>query len=209
MPARFVPPTTLAAVGSGRKEGHLEGSRIVNIGFVAGQHTAIVTADQMGLAFYHSLSKALFFEASDVLRILRKYPNEETVVPGQAPFHRRRARHTNTILAMAPLPLGTVPNFVFVLFVAIVGLYTHSVVQAVSYMRVVWWQRQSPEHGRAQRPRHRDEREHEPWRERHRHASQHLARRRQWQRLWQHTQCTRGAYTLERNRRRWDGLVDD
>ena len=110
VPARFVPPTTLAAVGSGRKEGHLEGSRIVNIGFVAGRHTAIVTADQTGLAFYHSLGKALFFEASDVLRILGKYPNEETVVPGQAPFHRRRARRTNTILAMAPLPLGTVPH---------------------------------------------------------------------------------------------------
>ena len=110
VPARFVPPTTLAAVGSGRKEGHLEGSRIVNIGFVAGRHTAIVTADQTGLAFYHSLGKALFFEASDVLRILGKYPNEETVVPGQAPFHRRRTRRTNTILAMAPLPLGTVPH---------------------------------------------------------------------------------------------------
>ena len=110
VPARFVPPTTLAAVGSGRKEGHLEGSRIVNIGFVAGRHTAIVTADQTGLAFYHSLGKALFFEASDVLRILGKYPNEETVVPGQPPFHRRRARRTNTILGMAPLPLGTVPH---------------------------------------------------------------------------------------------------
>jgi len=110
VPARFVPPTTLAAVGSGRKEGHLEGSRIVNIGFVAGRHTAIVTADQTGLAFYHSLGKALFFEASDVLRILGKYPNEEPVVLGQPPFHRRRARRTNTILAMAPLPLGTVPH---------------------------------------------------------------------------------------------------
>ena len=110
VPARFVPPTTLAAVGSGRKEGHLEGSRIVNISFVAGRHTAIVTADHAGLAFYHSLGKALFFEASDVLRILGKYPNEESVVLGQPPFHRRRARRTNTILAMSPLPLGTVPH---------------------------------------------------------------------------------------------------
>ncbi|KAH9054311.1 Golgi CORVET complex core vacuolar protein 8-domain-containing protein [Lactarius vividus] len=100
VPARFVPPTTLA----------VEGSRIVNIGFVAGRHTAIVTADQTGLAFYHSLGKALFFDASDVLRILGKYPDEEPVVLGQPPFHRRRARRTNTILAMAPLPLGTVPH---------------------------------------------------------------------------------------------------
>ncbi|KAI0245579.1 hypothetical protein BJV78DRAFT_1107102, partial [Lactifluus subvellereus] len=79
VPARSVPPTTLAAVASGRKEGHLRGSRIVSVGFVAGRHTAIVSADQTGLAFYHSLGKALFFEASDVLRILGKYPNEEAV----------------------------------------------------------------------------------------------------------------------------------
>lgn len=110
VPARSVPPTTLAAVASGRKEGHLQDSRIVNIGFIAGRHTAIVSADHTGLAFYHSLGKALFFEASDVLRILGKYANEELVVPPQPPVHRRRARRTNTILAMAPLPLGTVPH---------------------------------------------------------------------------------------------------
>jgi len=110
VPARSVPPTTLAAVVSGRKEGHLQGSRIVSIGFIAGRHTAIVSADHTGLAFYHSLGKALFFDASDVLRILGKYANEEAVVPGQPPVHRRRARRTNTILAMAPLPLGTVPH---------------------------------------------------------------------------------------------------
>jgi vacuolar protein sorting-associated protein 8 len=110
VPARSVPPTTLPAVASGRKEGHLQGTRIVNVGFVGGRHTAIVSADHTGLAFYHSLGKALFFEASDVLRILGKYPNEEHVIPGQPPIHRRRARRTNTILAMAPLPLGTVPH---------------------------------------------------------------------------------------------------
>jgi hypothetical protein len=110
VPARSVAPTSLGAVASGRKEGHLQGSRIVNVGFVAGRHTAIFSADHTGLAFYHSLGKALFFEASDVLRILGKYSNEESVVPGQPPIHRRRARRTNTILAMAPLPLGTVPH---------------------------------------------------------------------------------------------------
>ena len=110
VPARSVPPTTLVAVASGRKEGHLQGTRIVNVGFVGGRHTAIISADHTGLAFYHSLGKALFFEASDVLRILGKYPNEEHVIPGHPPIHRRRARRTNTILAMAPLPLGTVPH---------------------------------------------------------------------------------------------------
>ena len=54
------PPTTLAAIASGRKEGHLQGTRIVNVGFVGGRHTAIASADHTGLVFYHSLGKALF-----------------------------------------------------------------------------------------------------------------------------------------------------
>src|SRR5882757_3702637 len=45
VPARSVPPTTLGAVASGRKEGHLPGARIVNIGFVGARHTAVVSAD--------------------------------------------------------------------------------------------------------------------------------------------------------------------
>lgn len=113
-PARFVLPTTLPEVASGRQEGHIYGSRIVSIGFVAGRHTAVVTADDSGLAFYHSLGKVLFVEASDILRILGKYPDEvdplhDSVTPGlsiQHPFRRRRISKAHTILSMAPLPLG-------------------------------------------------------------------------------------------------------
>lgn len=115
-PARSVPPTTLAAVSSGRKEGHLQGSRIISIGFVAGRHTALVTADDHGLAFSHSLGKVLFVEASDILRILGKYeeniPRTLPVAAGALPdttlSRRRKTRYT--ILEMCPLPLGTSPH---------------------------------------------------------------------------------------------------
>jgi vacuolar protein sorting-associated protein 8 len=121
MPARFVPPTTMAVVASGREEGHLVGSRIVSIGFIAGRHTAIVSADDSGLAFYHSLGKVLFVDATDTLRILGKYPDEDPselpngpIVPGlnisHPPFRRRRMRKANTILSMSPLPLGPSPH---------------------------------------------------------------------------------------------------
>lgn len=109
-PVRLVAPTSLAEVASGRQEGHLTGSRIVSIGFVAGRHTAIVSADENGLSFYHSLGKVFFIEASDTLRLLGKYPDEE-VIPASLPaahhFRRRKSRKPSTILAMAPLPLGT------------------------------------------------------------------------------------------------------
>ncbi|KII92434.1 hypothetical protein PLICRDRAFT_27564 [Plicaturopsis crispa FD-325 SS-3] len=117
-PARSVPPTSITAVSSGRQEGHLAGSRIISIGFVAGRHTAVVSADEHGLAFYHSLGKVLFVDASDTLRILGKYPDEEIsspprplqngAIPHAAPFRRRRTRYT--ILDMMPLPLGTAPH---------------------------------------------------------------------------------------------------
>ena len=110
VPVRVVPPTTLAAVASGRQEGHLVGSRIVSIGFIAGRHTALVSADDNGLAFYHSLGKILFVDATDILRILGKYPDEDVPDAPAALGHRlrrRRSRKPATILSMAPLPLGT------------------------------------------------------------------------------------------------------
>ncbi|KAJ6625599.1 Golgi CORVET complex core vacuolar protein 8-domain-containing protein [Mycena sp. CBHHK59/15] len=121
-PARSVVPTTLTAVSSGRQEGHLHGSRIVSIGFVAGRHTALVTADEHGLAFYHSLGKVLFVEASDILRILGKYPEDENVpsmpatpsdktpLPTTPLTASRRRKSRYTVLAMMPLPLGASPH---------------------------------------------------------------------------------------------------
>jgi vacuolar protein sorting-associated protein 8 len=121
-PARTVVPTSLANVASGRQEGHLLGSRIVSIGFIAGRHTAVVTSDDNGLSFYHSLGKVLFVAANDTLRILGRYPEEdpnehirngkqaEPLIRNPAASRRRRERRMNTTLAMAPLPLGTGPS---------------------------------------------------------------------------------------------------
>lgn len=113
VPARVVAPPPAQAIMSGRQEGHLTGSRIVNVSFVAGRHTAIISADENGLAFYHNLGKVLFVEASDTIRILGNYPQEPTSISalnasGARSFRRRRAR--NTLLAMVTLPLGTVAH---------------------------------------------------------------------------------------------------
>ncbi|KAF9227315.1 hypothetical protein BS17DRAFT_775267 [Gyrodon lividus] len=116
-PARVVPPPSIQAVMSGQQEGHLAGSRIVNVTFVAGRHTAIVSGDENGLSFYHILGKVLFVEAPDTIRILGNYPEESVAEPdgshvstsalngpGVRSFRRRKPR--NTVLAMATLPLG-------------------------------------------------------------------------------------------------------
>ncbi|EJD52339.1 hypothetical protein AURDEDRAFT_180960 [Auricularia subglabra TFB-10046 SS5] len=100
-PARTVLPTTLAAVATGRKEGHLAGARITALGFVGARHTAIVSADDQGLAFYHSLGQVLFVEAADTLRILGKYP---------AAKEKPRRNGSSSILAAEVLPLGPAPH---------------------------------------------------------------------------------------------------
>lgn len=123
--ARTVTPVTLAAVTSGRQEGHLSGSRIINISFVAGRHTAVVSVDEHGLSFYHSLGKVLFVEASDTIRIFGNYHGEDAPEASisshptdplsqqnalNRPSFRRRRRPHHTVLAMSTLPLGPLPH---------------------------------------------------------------------------------------------------
>ncbi|KAH8828006.1 Golgi CORVET complex core vacuolar protein 8-domain-containing protein [Flagelloscypha sp. PMI_526] len=69
-----------------------------------GRHTAIVSADEHGLAFYHSLGKVLFVEATDILRILGKYPIDDP----HPTVGKRKSRYT--VLSLGPLPLGTTPH---------------------------------------------------------------------------------------------------
>lgn len=120
VPARTVKPVTLTSVNEGKAEGHLvgdnnlRGSEILYLGFVGRRHTAIVSGDQYGLAFYHSLGKVLGLANTDILRILGKYP--ATLVPQNAPnkgHHLADPDPTTSrqLLALQPLPLGTEDNF--------------------------------------------------------------------------------------------------
>jgi vacuolar protein sorting-associated protein 8 len=162
-PVRTVVPASLAKVQTGRYEGHISGSRIISIGFIAGRHTAIVSADDRGLSFYHSLGKVLFVEASDTLRILGKYPDEpsanaklrpskgssSSIHPPQAeaptPFTRRRQQAPNAILAMSPLPLGTVPHPTDAYQVVAVLTPAKLVIVGLKPTAKTWYRRHRPE----------------------------------------------------------------
>lgn len=119
-PARSVPPTSLQLVLTGRKEGHLAGSRILHLGFIGARHTAIVSSDDTGLAFYHSLGKVLMLASTDIIRMLGRYPDPHSasqspntatspaldgpVLNGET--RAAKSKKPSTILDMAPLPLG-------------------------------------------------------------------------------------------------------
>lgn len=113
-PARSVLPTTLQLVLTGRKEGHLLGRRILHLGFVGARHTAIVSSDETGLAFYHSLGKVLMLASTDIIRMLGRYPDPSAPLPRLAGAETNgtpsKSKKPSTILDMAPLPLGPAPH---------------------------------------------------------------------------------------------------
>jgi len=101
VPNRHVPPHPTSAVATGRREGHLVNSKILHIGFVGTRHTAIVTADENGLSFCHTLGKILGVSSNDTLRIFGKYRLDDTSASG---------KENKVILGMSPLPLGPTPH---------------------------------------------------------------------------------------------------
>lgn len=103
-PARTALALPLKQVLSGRKEGHLQNSRITHIGYVGARHTSIVSGDEHGRAFWWSLGKVMGVESTDVVRMLGSYPDVES--PGPT-FPSKRP---TTLFAAAPLPLGQHPT---------------------------------------------------------------------------------------------------
>lgn len=73
-PTRTAPALPSAALSSGRKEGHLIGTAITHLAFVGRRHTAIVTGDESGRAFWWSLGKVVGVESNDVIRLLGASP---------------------------------------------------------------------------------------------------------------------------------------
>ncbi len=102
-PVRSAPSLPPTAVRSGRKEGHIVGSRILQVEFVGKRHTAVVSGDEFGRAFWWSLGKVMGVESNDVVRLLGSYDSPDG---GPTPTRRKRP----SLLAATPLPFGSQPH---------------------------------------------------------------------------------------------------
>ncbi|KAG2174198.1 hypothetical protein INT43_004219 [Umbelopsis isabellina] len=102
-----------------RKEGHIQDAVILHIGFVGLKKTEIVSGDDRGMAFYHSLYKVVMVNAIETTRILGRYqnlsldksqPNQRPAIPNangavsDGPV--AKPKRPSTVFAMQPLPLG-------------------------------------------------------------------------------------------------------
>lgn len=83
-------------------DGHVSGVPITHIGFLSTRHTALVSADNRGMAFSHLATRGLGAVGRIVktTRILGRYPSDRAVAD--------KPRKPSTVLAFAPLPLGNV-----------------------------------------------------------------------------------------------------
>ncbi len=132
-PARQVTPTTAQAVASGRREGHLLGSKIIKLSFLGARHTAIVSADNKGLSFFHSLGKIFGISSDDTLRIFGRYPDHAA---GEEADDRQ-----TTILDMAPLPLGDEPHISDGYMFTAVAVPNKVVLCGIKPTARTWWRK--------------------------------------------------------------------
>lgn len=115
-PARSAPALTASALATGKKEGHLSGTSITHLAFVGRRHTAIVSGDETGRAFWWSLGKVMGVESNDVIRLLgnvfvNKIPgnmNPANHILPRSDSSRPKAKATkdHDLFAASPLPVG-------------------------------------------------------------------------------------------------------
>ncbi|EED16873.1 Golgi complex component (Vps8), putative [Talaromyces stipitatus ATCC 10500] len=102
-PFLHIPPVPMAQhVHGGAPDGHVAGVAVVHIGFLGTRRTALVSADDRGMAFSHLATRGMGAVARTVktTRILGRYP--------EPPSEEVKPRKPSSVLAFSPLPLGNV-----------------------------------------------------------------------------------------------------
>ncbi|KAI9784824.1 MAG: Vacuolar protein sorting-associated protein 8 [Geoglossum umbratile] len=97
-----IPPLLASQLENRKVDGHAPGVAVIHIGFLGTRHTALVSADDRGMAFSHLATRGLGAVARTIktTRILGRYPND---MPTNG-----RPRKPSSVLAFSPLPLGNV-----------------------------------------------------------------------------------------------------
>lgn len=97
-----IPPLPQSQLENRRNDGHVFDKAILHVGFLGTRHTAVVSADEAGMAFSHLATRGLGSVGRVVktTRILGRYPSVAA--------SNERPRKPSSVLAFAPLPLGNV-----------------------------------------------------------------------------------------------------
>jgi hypothetical protein len=101
-PFLHITPLDRTQLDTRRTDGHVSGVAIVHVGFLGTRHTALVSADEGGMAFSHLATRGFGAVARAVktTRMLGRYP---VIGPTS-----ERPRKPSSVLAFSPLPLGNI-----------------------------------------------------------------------------------------------------
>ena len=101
-PFLHVPPLEAHPTQSRKADGHLAGASVIHVGFLGFRHTALVSADDRGMAFSHLATRGMgsIGRAVRTTRVLGRYPD---II--QRPL---KARKPSSVLAFSALPFGNV-----------------------------------------------------------------------------------------------------
>ncbi|KAJ9094180.1 hypothetical protein QFC19_008031 [Naganishia cerealis] len=115
-PARSAPALTASALATGKKEGHLSGTAITQLAFVGRRHTAIVSGDETGRAFWWSLGKVMGVESNDVIRllgnsleakVLGEHNSADQITPrSDSSRIKAKSNKDHDLFVASPLPVG-------------------------------------------------------------------------------------------------------
>lgn len=121
---------------AGAPDGHISEVAIVHIGFLGTRRTALVSADDRGMAFSHLATRGMGAVARTVktTRILGRYP--------ESPAQETKPRKPSSVLAFSPLPLGNVDQSTDAL--GLVALLTPYLLVIVSTTPVAHTQFKAP-----------------------------------------------------------------
>lgn len=102
-PFLHIPPLDAAQLEHRTTDGHIPGVAITHLGFLGTRHTALVSADDRGMAFSHLATRGTgsFGRSVKTTRILGRYPDSKPLPSG-------KPLKPSTVLAFGPLPLGNI-----------------------------------------------------------------------------------------------------
>lgn len=96
-----IPPLAPYQMENRSEDGHVEGVSVLHLGFLGTRHTALVSADDKGMAFSHLATRGLGAVGRTVktARVLGRYPVD-------AADPASRPRKPSSVLGLSVLPLG-------------------------------------------------------------------------------------------------------
>ncbi|KAI1392838.1 Golgi CORVET complex core vacuolar protein 8-domain-containing protein [Hypoxylon trugodes] len=102
-PFLHIPPLEQSQLQNRTTDGHLPNVSVTHLGFLGTRHTALVSADDRGMAFSHLATRGTGALGRTVktVRILGRYPDAPPPSSG-------KPLKPSTVLAFSPLPLGNV-----------------------------------------------------------------------------------------------------